>query len=347
MNQPAGTGLPQIGRAGRTEPDASPDGELIAFSTGDGRIATSSLTDGSSPWVPLARGSSPDWESIPAGWTFGSTPGVGTGYRGTPTRIVVNVSNGNDFPVSGRASTGSRAVRPRRRGAGRAARRSGCRRTRAARCGCPCRARRASGCGAGAGRQCRSSCSCATRQGSSAPSKDGQVAGPSAGEDGAHAVRSRAVTVTARARGKARQLSTAATAATIAALGFAVGLAGDACHVASGTTVYEWDGVPTIWKSAIWFPFLVGGAVLGAAWAAERMTMPRVRTHDRPDAVLGAAAVLALYALTAALRHEPMTVSLVLTAAIALGVWAWWDPSPRALAVAAGRGGSRAARARS
>jgi hypothetical protein len=115
-----------------------------------------------------------------------------------------------------------------------------------------------------------------------------------------------------------------------------VSLAGDACHVASGTTVYEWDGVPTVWRSAIWFPFLVGGAVLGAAWTAERLPLARVRTRDRPDAVIGAAAVLALYALTAVLRHQPMTVSLVLTGAIALGVWAWWDPSPRALAVAAG-----------
>ena len=48
-------------------------------------------------------------------------------------------------------------------------------------------------------------------------------------------------------------------------LGFGIGLAGDACHVASGTTVYDWDGVPTLWNSAIWFPFLVGLAVLGAA----------------------------------------------------------------------------------
>ena len=45
--------------------------------------------------------------------------------------------------------------------------------------------------------------------------------------------------------------------------------------------------------------------------------------------------MLALYALTAALRGEPTTVSVVLTAAIAVVIWSWWDPSPRALAVAA------------
>ena len=59
-----------------------------------------------------------------------------------------------------------------------------------------------------------------------------------------------------------RTLGDGATAAIIFALGFGVSLCGDATHVASGTTVYEWDGVPAIWRSAIWFPFLVGGAVL-------------------------------------------------------------------------------------
>jgi hypothetical protein len=39
-----------------------------------------------------------------------------------------------------------------------------------------------------------------------------------------------------------------ATAATVVVLGAVVALAGDACHVASGTTHYEWDGVPAIWR---------------------------------------------------------------------------------------------------
>ncbi|MDX6665558.1 MAG: hypothetical protein QOG68_1764 [Solirubrobacteraceae bacterium] len=118
-------------------------------------------------------------------------------------------------------------------------------------------------------------------------------------------------------------------------LGFTVSLAGDACHVASGTTRYEWDGVPVLWKSAIWFPFLVAGAVLAAAWAAERSGRARSRERTRTDVIAGAAAVLALYALTAALRGQPATVSVVLAGAVAVAVWAWWDPSPRALAVGA------------
>jgi hypothetical protein len=137
-----------------------------------------------------------------------------------------------------------------------------------------------------------------------------------------------------RVPARARPLSPAATAAAIAALGFVVGLAGDACHVASGTTTYEWDGVPTIWRSAIWFPFLVAGAVVLAAWSGQGTKA--VKARGRADVVVGAGAVLALYALTAALRHQPTTVSVVLTGAVAAAIWAWWDPSAGALAIAAG-----------
>jgi hypothetical protein len=133
-----------------------------------------------------------------------------------------------------------------------------------------------------------------------------------------------------------RPLGSTATAAAIAALGFAVGLAGDACHVASGTTEYEWDGVPTIWRSAIWFPLLVAGAVVLAAWLAERQRakLPPVRERTRGDVIAGAAAVLGLYALTAALKGEPTTVSVILTGSIAVLIWRWWDPSAGALVVA-------------
>src|SRR4051795_2504439 len=126
-----------------------------------------------------------------------------------------------------------------------------------------------------------------------------------------------------------------ATAATVALLGFAVGLAGDACHVASGTTSYEWTALPLVWNSRAWFPVLIAGAVTAGAYLGCRAGLPSARRRTRVDAVLGAAAVLALYALTAALRHQPATVSVVLTGAIALGLWAWWDPSSGAFAAGA------------
>jgi hypothetical protein len=133
-----------------------------------------------------------------------------------------------------------------------------------------------------------------------------------------------------------RTLGPAATAAAIAALGFVVGLAGDATHVASGTTHYEWSGVPTIWRSAIWFPVLLSGAVLAGAWIAERAGTRPARVRGRTDAISGAALVLGLYAVTAALRGKPTTVSVVLTGALAVAIWSWWDPSPGALVVAVG-----------
>jgi hypothetical protein len=124
------------------------------------------------------------------------------------------------------------------------------------------------------------------------------------------------------------------TAAKVAALGFAVGLAGDACHVASGTTVYEWKGLPLIWESRAWFPFLVAAAVTGGALLGARVGLPWARARGPVDVVAGAALVLGLYALTAALRHQPATVSVILTGTIAVAIWAWWDPSPGALVAA-------------
>jgi len=131
-----------------------------------------------------------------------------------------------------------------------------------------------------------------------------------------------------------RRLSASQTAAAILALALVVGLAGDACHVAAGTTRYEWDGVPAIWRSAIWFPLALSGSVLAAAWLSERAGTPAARVRSRADAVTGAAVVLALYAVSALLNDAPTTVSVVLIGAIAVAVWSWWDPSPGALAVA-------------
>jgi hypothetical protein len=122
-----------------------------------------------------------------------------------------------------------------------------------------------------------------------------------------------------------------ATAAIIAALGFAVGLAGDATHVASGTTQYEWDDVPTIWKSAFWFPLLIAFSVTATAYIADRAGLTAARTRTRAEVPAGAAAVLALYAITAVIHDEPATVSVTLTGAIAVAIWSWWDPSKLAL----------------
>ena len=122
------------------------------------------------------------------------------------------------------------------------------------------------------------------------------------------------------------------TAARIVLIGLVVSLAGDACHVASGTTRYLWDGVPTIWKSAIWFPPLVAAGVLALADLGRRLTprLPATTQRTSTDVIAAAAAVLALYALTAVLHGQPVTVSVVLTTSLAIMIWAVWDPSPGA-----------------
>jgi hypothetical protein len=126
-------------------------------------------------------------------------------------------------------------------------------------------------------------------------------------------------------------MSVRKTIGTILLLGAAVALAGDACHVASGTTHYKWD-VPAIWRSAFWFPILVAGGVLALAVTGRDLTarFPAARARTRVDVLPAAAAVLALYALTAVVHDQPDTVSVVLTGAVAVVIWGVWDPSPGA-----------------
>jgi hypothetical protein len=126
-------------------------------------------------------------------------------------------------------------------------------------------------------------------------------------------------------------MSVRKTIGTILLLGAAVALAGDACHVASGTTHYKWD-VPAIWRSAFWFPILVAAGVLALAITGRDLAprFPATRARTRVDVLPAAAAVLALYALTAVVHDQPDTVSVVLTGAVAVVIWGVWDPSPGA-----------------
>jgi hypothetical protein len=116
------------------------------------------------------------------------------------------------------------------------------------------------------------------------------------------------------------------------ALGATIGLIGDACHISSGLTRYTWAGVPVIWKSAFWFPPVVGAAVVVVARLGARVGLPRV-ARRRVQLVQAVAAVLALYALTAVLRGQPAIVSVTLCTALAVVIWAGWDASAGALAL--------------
>jgi hypothetical protein len=96
--------------------------------------------------------------------------------------------------------------------------------------------------------------------------------------------------------------------------------------VSSGTVRYLWPSIPTLWRSAVWFPLAAGLAVAALARIGRRTQLPS-RPRGRIDAVRGVLAVLALYALTAFLRGQPAEVSVTLCGALALGIWSWWDPS--------------------
>lgn len=116
-------------------------------------------------------------------------------------------------------------------------------------------------------------------------------------------------------------------------IGVVVALIGDASHVQAGITEYLWDGVPTIWKSAIWFPLLVGSAVAVTGWIGSKLDPPD-SVRSRRDALVGAALILALYCLTTVVSGDPSIAANGLLWGLAIAIWLWWDPSLRALGFA-------------
>lgn len=116
------------------------------------------------------------------------------------------------------------------------------------------------------------------------------------------------------------------------ALGAAIALVGDAAHVQAGITEYLWD-IPAIWKSAVWFPFMVGGAIVIGGWLGLQIGSPR-RQHDHRDALIAAVLLLGLYCLTTVVSGQPQIAANGLCWAVAIVIWLWWDDTPRALAFA-------------
>jgi hypothetical protein len=113
------------------------------------------------------------------------------------------------------------------------------------------------------------------------------------------------------------------------AVGALGGLVGDQGHVASGTTVYLQHGVPFVWRSAIWFPMLVGTAT--AAAAELRLRLGRTRPGDALEAAGAIAAVIGIYAVTALVRHQPLGPATALVAALAVLVAARLADGPPGL----------------
>ena len=65
-------------------------------------------------------------------------------------------------------------------------------------------------------------------------------------------------------------------------IGAGGGLIGDMCHVESGTTVYLEDPLPYVWKSQLWFPFMVGGGTVALGWLRVRLGPAAALPGRRP-----------------------------------------------------------------
>lgn len=131
--------------------------------------------------------------------------------------------------------------------------------------------------------------------------------------------------------GTGRGLSAAGLAA-LFAIGAVGGLIGDMCHVESGTTVYLEDPLPYVWKSQLWFPFMVGAGTAALGWIRVRIDGGEERRAGDADrlrrAALMIAAVVGLYALTALMRGEPQPAAIVLVYALALVIAAAFATGP-------------------
>ncbi len=112
--------------------------------------------------------------------------------------------------------------------------------------------------------------------------------------------------------------------AVLFAIGAAGGLIGDAGHVQSGTTVYLDDATPFIWKSALWFPVLVGLATASIGELRLRLGPPRPGFDGR-IAIAAIAAVLAIYAITALIHDQAEVPGTVLIVMLAILVACWLD----------------------
>jgi len=110
--------------------------------------------------------------------------------------------------------------------------------------------------------------------------------------------------------------------AVLFAIGAVGGLIGDAGHVQSGTTTYLDDATPFIWRSALWFPVLVGLAT--ASLGELRLRLGPARPgFDPRTGVAAIASVLAIYAVTALVHDQPEEPATTLVAALAVIVACW------------------------
>ncbi len=122
-------------------------------------------------------------------------------------------------------------------------------------------------------------------------------------------------------------------------LGAVVAPIGDHGHITTGTTTYLSRAVPFVWDSPLWFLVMVGLATAAVADLRLRITPPRPGVTWR-DGVTALAALLAIYATTALLRHQPLVPATLLVGALtALAAAAFGDRAGLLCGVATAIGG--------
>ncbi len=95
----------------------------------------------------------------------------------------------------------------------------------------------------------------------------------------------------------------------------------------TGTTFYTSDAVPFLASSPLWFPVLVGLAVV--ALAEIRLHLPAVRTGvTLRQGVAGIAAVVGSYLVTALVHTGPAVTTTALISAFAVLIWCALGDAP-------------------
>ncbi|CAN5925538.1 hypothetical protein BH11MYX4_BH11MYX4_67400 [soil metagenome] len=122
-------------------------------------------------------------------------------------------------------------------------------------------------------------------------------------------------------------------------LGAVVSPLGDHGHITTGTTAYLSRAVPFVWDSPLWFLVMVGLATAALADLRLRLGVVRPGVTWR-DGVIALASLLAVYAVTALLRHQPLVPATLLVGALtALATAAFGDRPGILCGVAAAVGG--------
>lgn len=98
-------------------------------------------------------------------------------------------------------------------------------------------------------------------------------------------------------------------------LGAVVAPVGDHGHITTGTTAYLSRAVPFVWDSPLWFLVMVGLATAAVADLRLRIASPRPGVTWR-DGVFALASLLAIYAITALLRHQAIVPATLLVGAL-------------------------------